>query len=145
MKLVDIGDRVLLSFEGKLENGEIFYKTNEKHSNITVGENQIFPALEQELVGMRVGETKTVTLDARDAFGDHNEDLLMSISKERIRPDISTDVGNAIVVDLAQGKKLKGVIVDVTDDMITVDFNHPYAGKKVVVTCTVISIENKGS
>jgi peptidylprolyl isomerase len=145
MKLVDIGDKVLLSFEGKLENGEIFYKTNEKHSNITVGENQIFPALEQELVGMQVGETKTVTLDARDAFGDHNEELLMSISKERIRPDISTDVGNAIIVDLAQGKKLKGVIVDVTDDMITVDFNHPYAGKKVVVTCTVISIENKDS
>lgn len=145
MKLVDIGDKVTISFEGKLENGEIFYKTNEKHSLITVGENQIFPALEQELVGMRVGETKTVTLAPRDAFGDHNEDLLMSISKERLNPDISDDIGGSIIVNLADGKKLKGVIVDVTDDMITVDFNHPYAGKKVVVTCTVISIDDKNS
>ena len=145
MKLVEMGDKVTLSFEGKLENGHVFYKNDENHSLIVVGNNQIFPALEKELIGMKIGETKTVTLTARDAFGDHNEELLMSISKDRIEPSTNTTVGNVLVVDLADGKKLKGVIVETTDDIITVDFNHPYAGKKVVVTCTIISIEQENS
>ena len=143
MKIIEIGDRITLTLEGKLEDGHIFYKNNKNPSIIEIGKKQIFPALENELVGMKIGETRTITLKPIDAFGDHDENLLMSIPRDRIDSEIQTVAGNEIEVTVSEGKKLKGVIVDVTDDIITVDFNHPYAGKSVFVTCTIISIEDR--
>jgi len=130
---VEIGDKVEISFEGKLENGHIFYKNDSAHSWIVIGKNQVFPALEQELIGMKIGETKTIQLEPIQAFGKHIDDLLMSISKDRINPDVEILLGNVLTVDIADGKKLKGVIIDDSDDTIVVDFNHPYAGKKVSI------------
>lgn len=143
MEIIEIGDRVTLTFEGKLEDGQIFLKNDKNPLMIEVGKNQIFPALERELVGMKIGETKTITLKPNDAFGDYDENLLLSIPREKIDSDMQTDVGNVIEVDTSDGKKFKGVITDVSDDFVTVDFNHPYAGKIVSITCTIISIEDK--
>ncbi len=141
MTLVENGDKVQLSFEGKLEDGHVFYKNNDANSSIIIGKHQIFPTLENNIVGMKIGETKTVTLEAKDAFGEYNEELLMSIPKEHIHLDGNTTVGNKIVIDLSEGKKIKGVIVEAASDIVTVDFNHPFAGRKVTVTFTVLSIE----
>jgi FKBP-type peptidyl-prolyl cis-trans isomerase 2 len=141
MTLVENGDKVQLSFEGKLEDGYVFFKNDGEHSIVIIGKHQIFPTLENNIVGMRIGETKTVTLEAKDAFGEHNEELLMSIPKEQLHLDGNTTVGNKIVIDLSEGKKIKGIIVEAASDVVTVDFNHPFAGKKVTVTFTVLSIE----
>jgi len=138
---VEMGDTIQISFEGKLENGYIFYKNDSTCSWIVIGKNQVFPALEKELIGMKIGETKTVQLEPSQAFGQHIDDLLMSISKNRINPDINTSLGNILTIDIADGKKLKGVIVDDSDNTLVVDFNHPYAGKNVSITCTIHSIK----
>ena len=140
---VEMGDTVEISFEGKLENGHIFYKNNGEHSEIIIGKNQVFPSLEKELIGMKIGETKTIELDPIQAFGQHIDDLLMSISKDRINPDVEISLGNVLTIDISDGKKLKGMIVDDSDDTLVVDFNHPYAGKKVSITCTIRSIEKQ--
>lgn len=143
MKLVKQGNKIRVTNEGKMKNGDIFYKTNNDPLPIVVGKNQIFPVLEEELIGMKIGETQTHTLAPKDAFGEHDEHLLMSISKESIDSDVHTVVGNTIVIEASEGEKFTGPIVDGTDDKVTVDFNHPYAGKEIVVTCTICSIENQ--
>ncbi len=142
MKVIGIGDKVKITLEGKLENGQIFYKKDDKKSLIEIGKNQIFPALEKELLGMKIGETKTITLEPKDAYGEYNEKFLMNIPKNRIDPDANISVGNTLVISLADGKKLKGIIIKDLGDIIDVDFNHPFAGKKLVITFTIDSIEN---
>lgn len=143
IQFVEMGDTVDIAFEGKLESGQVFYKNDGSHSLVVIGKNQVFPALEKELVGMKIGETKTIQLEPTEAFGQHIDDLLMSISKDRINPDVDMSLGNILTIDIADGKKLKGVIIDDSDDSIVVDFNHPYAGKKVTITCTIRSIEKQ--
>ena len=143
MEIVGKGDTVQLSFEGKLENGQKFFDNKDGKPNIVIGENQIFPALEKELIGMKNGESKTVSLEAKEAYGDHNEELLLSISKEKIPQDVDTTIGETLEMDIPDGNKIRGVITDISDDIITVDFNHPFAGKNVIITCTVISIKKQ--
>ena len=140
MKEVEMGDTIQLTIEGKLENGKVFFKTNEDASTFVLGDHQIFPALEEHLVGMKIGETKTVTLDPKDAYGEHSEDLQMTVSKDRINSEMNLEIGKALVLNLSDGRNLIGVIIDMTDEDITVDFNHPLAGQKIILTCTLISI-----
>ena len=144
MEFIEKGDKVQLSLEGKLENGEVFYKKNDD-SFITIGEKQIFPILEKEIIGLKIGETKIVTIKPRDAYGEYKEEFKMNIPKDRVDPDADMAVGNILVVSLEDGKKLKGVITEDCENSINVDFNHPYAGKKLVVTCTIVSIEKQNS
>lgn len=141
MKLVGFGDKVKITLEGKLENGQIFYNKDGKKSLIEIGKDQIFPAIEKELLGMKVGETKTITLEPKDAYGEYNEEFSMNIPKNRIDSDANLSAGNIIVVSLTDGKKLKGIITKDCEDIILVDFNHPFAGKKLIITFTIDSIE----
>jgi FKBP-type peptidyl-prolyl cis-trans isomerase 2 len=143
MNLVTLGNKIKISLEGKFESGEIFYKKDNKDFLIEVGKKQIFPALEKELLGMKVGETKTITLEPKDAYGEYSEKFTMDIPKDRIDSDADISVGNIIVVSQTDGKKLKGVIIKDCDDTINVDFNHPFAGKKVIITFTIESIQKE--
>jgi FKBP-type peptidyl-prolyl cis-trans isomerase 2 len=142
MKAVENGDVVQLSIEGKLENGRTFFN-NKDNTTIIIGEHQIFPALEKRLIGMKLGETKTVNLEAKDAYGLHNEELILSISKEKISDHVDVTRGNTLEMDLSDGKKITGIIIENSDNAITVDFNHPFAGNNISITCTVISIEKQ--
>ncbi len=143
MKLVELGDKIKITLEGKLENGQIFYKKDNKNVLIEIGKNQIFPTIEKELLGMKIGDTKTITLEPKDAYGEYNEKFSMNIPKNRIDPDADLSEGNIIVASLSDGKKLKGIIIKDCGDIIDVDFNHPFAGKKIIITFTIDSIQNE--
>jgi FKBP-type peptidyl-prolyl cis-trans isomerase 2 len=92
---------------------------------------------------MKIGETKTITLESKDAYGEYNEKFSMNIPKNRVDPDADISVGNILVIFLADGKKLNGIIIKDNGDIINVDFNNPFAGKKLIITFTIDSIENK--
>ena len=141
MDIVKEGDKVCLLFEAKLENGMICFK-NEKENllELVVGEGKFFPILEKELKDMKEGETKTVTLEPQDAFGPHLDDLVVEVPKEAFRPDINLVVGSRIGVDTHSGKTVHGVVTEIKGDILTIDFNHPLAGKKILFTLTIVSI-----
>lgn len=138
-----MGDKVQISCEGKLQDGQVFFKNEEnKNISLTIGENALFPALEKELIGMKVGESKNITLEPQDSFGAPDPGLVMETSKDNLNPDMSVEIGCRIGVDLPSGKKLYGKITEITEDKIAVDFNHPLAGKTVIFAVTLVSIEN---
>lgn len=142
MRKVKEGDMVQILCEGRLADGRIFYKNDEKNPiKLVVGEGTIFPALEQEILDMKSGESKTVTLDPSEAFGEHQHELVVVTSKERFNPDLKLALGHKVSIDLTAGKKLIGTIIEIDDEIITIDFNHPLAGQTVVFTVTVVSIE----
>lgn len=142
METVKEGDKVQLVCEAKLENGKTFFKNEQKNPFVfIVGEGKFFPAIEKELKDMKQGETKTVTLEPKDAFGIHNDDLVTEIPKKNIGTNAKLDIGSRIQMKTASDEIIQGTITKIKDDTLVVDFNHPLVGKKIIFTVTITSIE----
>lgn len=106
-----------------------------------VGEGKFFPAIEKKLKDMKQGETKTVTLEPKDAFGEHNDDLVAEIPKKNLGNNADLTTGSRIQMKTDSEKIIQGTVKEIKDDTLTVDFNHPFADKKIEFTFTVVSIE----
>ncbi len=144
MKNIKNGDTVQLLCEAKLENGELCY-TNDAQNPllIIVGEGKFFPNIEEALHEMTEGETKTITLEAEDAFGPHIDDLVIKVPKSVFKTDVTLEVGSRIKIDVPTGKSFIGTILMMDDQTLTLDMNHLLAGKRLIVKVTVISIEKQ--
>lgn len=136
------GDKVQLTCEAKLEDGRTIFK-NEKTDPLVfiVGEGTFFPAIENELKNMKQGETKTVTLEAKDAFGKHYDDLVAVIPKKNFGNNSNLSIGSTVQMKTDSEKIIQGTVKEIKDDTLTVDFNHPLADKKIEFTVTLVSIE----
>ena len=142
MTIVKEGNKINISFEAKLKTGEIVLKTEEEHPlDVTVGEGAIPKSIEKALIDMKVGETKTITLEPTEAFGPRMEDLVVDLPKGGFGPDTNLETGSRVSMKSPEGKTFTGTVMEMKDENITVDFNHPLAGKNLVFTVTVVSIE----
>ena len=141
MKVVKERDKVQILYEAKLEDGTLCYK-NEKGNPLefVVGEGTIFPAIETVLKDMKQGETKTVTLEPEEAFGPYLDGLVIELPKDNLQSDTTLDIGSKIKAKTSSGKTVKGTIIELKDEMYTIDLNHPLAGRKIVFTVTVVSV-----
>jgi FKBP-type peptidyl-prolyl cis-trans isomerase 2 len=142
MEIVKEGDKVQLVCELKLEDGTICYKNEQENPLVfIVGEGKFFPAIENELKDMKEGETKTVTLEPKDAFGIHDDGLVAEIPKKDLVTNANLNIGSMIKMKTASDKIIQGTVTETKDDTLTVDFNHPLAGRKVVFSVTVVSVK----
>ena len=142
MKVVKDGDKVNILCEVKLENGDLCFKNEEEnYIEIVVGEGKFFPVVENELKDMNEGETKTILLEPKDAFGPYINDLVLEVAKDVFRSDVELDVGSRVKIDAPSGKTYYGTVTKLTEETLTLDLNHPLAGKKIMITITVNSIE----
>ena len=142
MTIVKDGIKVSILFEAKLETGEIVLKTEEERPlKVTVGEGTIPKSIEKALIDMKEGETKTMTLDTAEAFGPKLDALIIDLPKTGFGTDCNIEVDSSVSMNSSEGKKFDGTVVEIKDENITVDFNHPLAGKNLVITVTVVSVE----
>ena len=141
MKTIKEGDKVQILCEAKLENGELCYKNDKENLiELVVGEGKFFPVIEKALQEMKEGDIKTLTLQPQEAFGPHMEDLVIKVPKTAFRPDAELTVGSRIKIDAPNGKSFIGTVLAIDDQTFTLDMNHLLAGKRLVVTVTVITI-----
>jgi FKBP-type peptidyl-prolyl cis-trans isomerase 2 len=127
-----------------LENGEIIESSSETGTfELEVGSGVMPPGFENALVDMQEGEEKTVVLQPEEAFGHVDENLLHKVNKnifgENISPKTGMVLGMTIDKDGEQ-QKVPALVTAVNGDEITLDFNHPLAGKAVTYKFTVKSI-----
>lgn len=141
MKNVKEGDTVQILCEAKFETGELCYKnTTDDPIQIVVGEGKFFPVVEKELQDMAEGESKVVTLEAEDAFGPHIDELVIKVPRTVFNTEVTLEVGSRIKIDVPNGKSFVGTIICMDDQTLTLDMNHLLAGKRLVVTVTIVSI-----
>jgi peptidylprolyl isomerase len=141
MTSIKEGDKVQILCEAKLETGELCYKNDKDNLiELVVGEGKFFPGIEKALQDMNEGDSKVVTLEAEDAFGPHMDDLVIKVPKSVFKPEVNLEVGSRIKIDAPTGKSFVGTIVAMDDQTFTLDLNHQLAGKRLVVTVTVVSI-----
>ncbi|KAA0013406.1 MAG: peptidylprolyl isomerase [Thermoplasmata archaeon] len=143
MKVVKNGDKVKILCEARLENGETYYTWGEENPlEIVIGEGTFFPAAEEEIKNMREGETKTITLEPDEAFGPYMEELVLEVPRESFGPDAKIEKGTRIRINTPSGRVFYGTVAKVNENTVILDLNHPLAGKKIILTITVISIQN---
>ena len=142
MTNVKEGNKICILFEAKLETGETVLKTEEeKPLEITVGEGTIPVSIEKALVDMKAGESKTIMLEPIEAFGPKTDKLIIDLPKDGFNEDADLTVGAKVTIKSPDGKNFIGSVIEIKDENITVDFNHPLAGMNLEFTVTVVSIE----
>lgn len=145
MKTIKEGDTVQIVCEAKLENGELCYKTDTGNPlELVIGEGTFFPIVEKALEQMTEGQSKTITLEAEDAFGPHVDDLVIRVPKSVFKPEVTLEVGSRIKIDAPTGKSFVGTIIAMDEQTFTLDLNHLLAGKRLVIHVTVVSIADQG-
>lgn len=137
------GSCVSVSFTGKLNDGTVFTSSeNDGPLEFRIGENEVLPAIEDAVEGMEVGETKTIIILAQDAFGMRREDLVQEIPRESLPDDIEVEVGQQLWVENLDDEEPSTVsVVDISDTTITIDANHPLAGKDLIFDLKVLNIK----
>ncbi len=143
MTTVQNGNRVRVHYTGRLDDGEVFDSSQGGTPlAFTVGSGQVIPGFEKGVIGMAVGDTKTVRIPCADAYGEHQNDGIMEVPRGEFPPDMPLDIGSRVQGQQQSGEVVSFTIVSVTDDTITLDANHPLAGKDLTFDLTLVSIEN---
>lgn len=134
MAEVKYGDTVKVHFSVKLEDGTIFDDTfNLEPMTFTIGNNQLIPGVEDAIVGMSSGEFKTVKIPAEKAFGPHKEELVEDVDKNMFPPDLKLEAGQHLQIPQKDGQPYIATVLKVTESTVTLDKNHPLAGKDLIV------------
>lgn len=136
---VKAGDTVCVAYTGKFENGDVFDTSEGKPPlRFTVGSGNIIQGFENAVIGMREGEKKTVTIPPDDGYGLRNDDLVFDISRKGIPAEMELEVGKVIQLTNQSGQKIPGIISNIGDAAVTIDANHPLAGKNLVFDIEVV-------
>lgn len=142
MAVAKEGSKVKILLEGKLEDGTVFGKTEkDKPIEFIVGEGRMLPKIENAVKGMKTGEKKSIKLKPEDAFGPRREDLVMDILRHAITLDKEPKVGATLLLKSPEGRTFSATIVEVGKENLRIDFNHPLAGKNVIVDIELLSAE----
>lgn len=116
----------------KDESGNILDSTKENEPfSFLKGSNQILPKLEEALDDMIIGSKKNVKIPAPEAYGEYSDDAIQNVKKEQFPSGAKLDVGTRYVANSPDGKQMPFVITEVKENEVTVDFNHPLAGKNL--------------
>jgi peptidylprolyl isomerase len=135
------GQTVRIHYYAKLENGTLLDTSAERDPmEFELGSKQVIPGLDNAVQGMTVGEKKTVTIQADDAYGQRHEQLIVSVPNNELPKDLQPSVGMELESRAPDGQITKLIVTEVADDSITVDANHPLAGKVLQFDIELIEI-----
>lgn len=141
MSSVKEGDTVKVHYTGRLDDGTQFDTSSGREPlELTVGSGNIIPGFEKSVVGMAPGDTKTVTVPSEEAYGDHRDDMVQTVSREQIPPEVEVAPGVQLRASNQNGQPFLLTVVDVSDEAVTVDANHPLAGKDLTFEIELVEI-----
>ncbi|MDK2886215.1 MAG: hypothetical protein PWP54_773 [Thermosipho sp. (in: thermotogales)] len=137
---VKIGDKVKVHYVGKYENGEVFDSSLDKEPlEFVVGNNQVIPGFEEGIMGMEIGEKKTINVPSDKAYGPFREELVFPIEKSKLPEGITE--GEFLEVHQPDGNNFIVKVSEIKDDTAYLDANHPLAGKNLIFEIELVSIE----
>ncbi|MGI9369654.1 MAG: FKBP-type peptidyl-prolyl cis-trans isomerase [Ruegeria sp.] len=135
------GDTVRIHYTGTLTDGDVFDSSEGRDPlEFVVGSGQIISGLDSALPGMTMGEKKRVEIPCVDAYGPINPGMRQSIPREGVPDDIPLDLGTQLQMQTPDGQAVSVTIVGVDDATITLDANHPLAGKDLIFDIEIVSI-----
>ena len=141
--VVKPGDNVSVFYTGTFTNGTVFdTNVGGQPLNFTVGANEVIPGFDNAVVGMKVGESKNVTIPPSEAYGEPDANLIVEVPLSSFGNSTVTD-GMGITQTAPNGQQFQGIVTSVNSTAATVDFNPPLAGKTLVFNIKVSAISKK--
>jgi peptidylprolyl isomerase len=135
------GDTVKVHYTGKLEDGTVFDTSiNRDPLQFTIGEGQIIPGFEQAVVGMNPGESKTTKVLADKAYGPHYKERVLLARRNQFPVDLKPEVGQKLQIRRTDGQTSVVTVTEVSESSVTLDANHPLAGKDLTFDIQLIEI-----
>ena len=136
------GDKVTVTHQGVLDDGMIFDESDDSVPLIfTLGENEVLPGMEIAVLGMEVGDRKTVTIPPEHGYGVRQQKFVEEVNIDALPQDLQLDLGGQLEVIAADGAAHQLVVVELGEQKVTLDGNHPLAGRSFILQIELVSID----
>jgi FKBP-type peptidyl-prolyl cis-trans isomerase 2 len=135
------GDTVRVHYRGTLSDGSEFDSSEGREPlEFVIGSGQVIPGFDAAVVGLEPGDKVTVTIPAAEAYGEHNPEGLQPFPLSAFPPEPVAEVGWAVELGGPNGERIPATIVAIEGDEVTLDFNHPLAGKDLTFELELVEI-----
>lgn len=135
------GDTVKVHYRGTLDDGSVFDSSKDREPlQFTIGSGQVITGFEEAVSGMKVGEQKTVLIPCNKAYGELQQDLVMTVPQTQVPPDLNVEVGMRLEVGGVDGEVLRVTVIEVNENAVVLDANPPLAGKDLTFDLELMEI-----
>ncbi len=137
------GNTVRVNYTGAFADNGAKFDSSEGRDPLEfqLGAGQIIPGLEKAITGMEVGETKTVTVAPEEGYGERDEARIQSVPRAQLPDDIPTEPGTQLAMQTQDGQTLPVTVAESTADTVTLDANHPLAGRELKFDLELVEIK----
>ena len=141
MAQVKSGDKVKVHYHGKLTNGETFDSSEGREPlEFEVGSGVVIKGFDDGVTGMNVGDKKTINIPFDEAYGPRNPDMVIEMPKEKFPKDMDLVVGLPLGMSDQQGQQFQVIIVEIKENSVMLDANHPLAGMDLIFDLELVAI-----
>jgi len=143
------GDKVKVHYTGRFEGGDVFDSSEcsddgcgcgDGPLEFTIGKGEVIPGFEKAIIGMIVGEAKTLTIPVKDAYGKRREEMVVTVDRSDIPADLIVEVGMRMEVAQDDDSVFPVTIMEVSETHVTLDANHPLAGMDLTFDLKLVEI-----
>lgn len=133
---------VTLHFALKFDSGDVIDSNFDKDpATFTIGDSSLLPGFERKLFGLKTGDKRTFAIQPEEGFGTPNEQNVQVMPRSQF-DSMELDYGVLVIFKDAAGAEMPGVVKEFSDQQVTVDFNHPLAGKVITFDVEIIQVQN---
>ena len=141
MAQVKSGDKIKVHYHGKLTSGETFDSSEGRDPlEFEVGSGMVIKGFDDGVTGMTVGEKKTINIPFGEAYGPRNPEMVIDMPKDRFPSDMEITVGMPLVMSDGQGQQFQVTIVEIEEESVKLDANHPLAGQDLIFDLELVEI-----
>jgi len=141
MAQAQIGDMVKVHYTGRLADGTTFDTSMEREPlEFTLGEGELIPGFEQAVLGMVVGASRTTSIPAAQAYGPHHAERVIEVERHHLPPDLQPELGQQLQMTRPDGTQITVVVTTITETQVTLDANHPLAGRDLIFDIMLVEI-----
>lgn len=135
------GDKVKVRFKGSFKDGKVFDSSDGKDPlEFTIGEKMVVRGFENAVIGMAAGEKKKISVQPKEAYGEYREDLVETVDRSEMPDDITLELGMMLQVSPKPGRPTAVTVKELNEKTLTLDGNHPLAGKELTFELDLVSI-----
>ena len=136
------GDKVRVHYIGTLEDGSVFSSTYEEDEpfEFTIGEQNLLKSFDNAVMGMNVGETKSISVPPEDGYGEYKKEFVFKTEREQFPPNLELKLGKRLQIRAADGKMMIATVQAITEDSVLLDANDPLAGKTLTFKIELLEI-----
>jgi len=135
------GDTIQIYYTGKLLDDTVFDSNVDGDPlQVEIGSGQLIEGLDKGIVGMKVGQKKTIAVTSDEAYGPHRPELVFTISMKDFKAGVTPEVGTIVNSADEDGNPIVAIVTDISGDTVTVDANHPLAGQDLVFEIEVVKV-----